>query len=405
MNILITDGNQRAALAITRSLGRKGHRIFVGEDKKKSLAGVSKYAYKCVEYTSPAKDRNQFLTDIITIIRDNDIDVLFPVTDITTYEISNNKDTLPDPLKIGCVDFDLFELVHNKIKLFEIAQECDLPVPTLHIVNNKEELKEFIDKDKCYPYVLKPQSSRMIIDNQWQDTGVRYIYSFDDIESGEVHFPCMIQKKIEGSGIGFFALLKDGEPMSVFAHERIREKPPSGGVSVLRKSIPIDERLKTYSLHLLKKLNWTGVAMVEYKKSIKDGNYYLMELNGRFWGSLQLAVDSDVDFPYLYLKMLCNEEVENQNSYKIGVVSRWFLGDCDHLIALLTKSKQQIKMLGLKFSQRIKTFISFILDLFNLNIKLEVLRLSDCKPFLYEVKSYFISLCRKNRSSHRVKEL
>ncbi len=37
--------------------------------------------------------------------------------------------------------------------------------------------------------------------------------------------------------------------------------------------------------------------MVEFKADARTGTPYLMEINGRFWGSLQLAIDAGVDFP------------------------------------------------------------------------------------------------------------
>ena len=43
---------------------------------------------------------------------------------------------------------------------------------------------------------------------------------------------------------------------------------------------------------------WEGVAMVEFLVA-DDGTPYLMEVNTRFWGSLQLSIDAGVDFPYL----------------------------------------------------------------------------------------------------------
>ena len=39
--------------------------------------------------------------------------------------------------------------------------------------------------------------------------------------------------------------------------------------------------------------------MMEYKQDRRTGTPLLMEVNGRFWGSLQLAIDAGVDFPYL----------------------------------------------------------------------------------------------------------
>ncbi len=44
-------------------------------------------------------------------------------------------------------------------------------------------------------------------------------------------------------------------------------------------------------------LDWTGVAMVEFKLDARDGVAKLMEINGRFWGSLQLADRRGRRFP------------------------------------------------------------------------------------------------------------
>jgi len=55
-----------------------------------------------------------------------------------------------------------------------------------------------------------------------------------------------------------------------------------------------------------------------------------MEVNGRFWGSLQLAIDAGVDFPELLVRCAAGERVPEYRDYRIGVRSRWFWGDMDH---------------------------------------------------------------------------
>ncbi len=105
-----------------------------------------------------------------------------------------------------------------------------------------------------------------------------------------------------GPGVGVFLLLWEGKLRAAFAHRRLREKPPSGGVSVYRESIALDPVLLERSRRLLESFGWQGVAMVEYKIDERTGTPILMEINGRFWGSLQLAVDAGVDFPRLLIE-------------------------------------------------------------------------------------------------------
>src|SRR5712691_5282989 len=105
-------------------------------------------------------------------------------------------------------------------------------------------------------------------------------------------FPVLVQQRVSGLGEGFFALRWGGRTIAMFAHRRLREKPPSGGVSTYRESISLDERLAVPGLRLLDALDWQGVAMIECKREHETGRQVVMEINGRFWGSLQLAIDS-----------------------------------------------------------------------------------------------------------------
>ena len=82
----------------------------------------------------------------------------------------------------------------------------------------------------------------------------------------------MIQEYIQGSGYGFFAIYENGNLKEFFMHKRIRENPITGGSSVCAKSI-YEPKLFRYGKDLLDKLNWHGVAMVEFKKDSKSGKY------------------------------------------------------------------------------------------------------------------------------------
>ena len=87
-------------------------------------------------------------------------------------------------------------------------------------------------------------------------------------------------------------------------------------------------------LSLLKSLNWVGVGMVEFKVDPRDGIPKLMEVNPRFWGSLQLAIVSGIDFPYLILRMARKERFEPILCYEVGKRCRWLLlGDIQHFLS------------------------------------------------------------------------
>lgn len=105
-------------------------------------------------------------------------------------------------------------------------------------------------------------------------------------------------------------------------------------MSVVCESVPLDAEMIEASKKLLAAVDWQGVAMVEFKRDVRDGKAKLMEINGRFWGSLQLAIASGIDFPVLYLKWLLQGEQNEslKDNYKIGLQMKWLLGTLDHLL-------------------------------------------------------------------------
>jgi predicted ATP-grasp superfamily ATP-dependent carboligase len=110
---------------------------------------------------------------------------------------------------------------------------------------------------------------------------------------------------------------------------------------VLSESVELDRELVAKSAALLRAAGWSGPAMVEFKNDVPGGRPKLMEVNGRFWGSLRLAIDSGIDFPLLYLRLAAGEKVEPQFEYRTGVRSRWLLADFDALVTRLRATPEQ----------------------------------------------------------------
>jgi predicted ATP-grasp superfamily ATP-dependent carboligase len=178
----------------------------------------------------------------------------------------------------------------------------------------------------------------------------------------------------------------------LFAHRRLREKPPWGGVSVLRESTRVDEIAAAYSRTLLNALSWHGVAMVEFKRETATGLPVLMEINGRFWGSLQLAIDAGLNFPLALAQLYLGMPVTAPPDYRVGIRSRWLLGDLDHLL-MRVKSPGSKPMGAPTLPRLIVDFCRF----FRRDTYFEVESLSDPRPALHEMRRYAQELFRSTR--------
>lgn len=392
MNVLVTDGYARAALAVTRSLGSSGHKIFVASESETSLASSSKYCYQGLAYPSPREAPEAFLDFLVQVVEEQQIQVLMPVTDVCLLLVSKHRHRFPESCVIPIADDSAINAAADKNHILELAKSIGMPVPASLVISAKEEIEEKLAGDELsYPVVLKPVRSRVKSGNRWVSTAVDYAKDRVELESklmsyvAEV-YPIILQERVSGVGYGAFYCFDSGKCIAKFAHSRIREKPPSGGVSVLRESKHIDPVVDDYSQKLLSALGWHGVAMVEFKYDEQSGNAYIMEINGRFWGSLQLAIDAGVDFPQILLSLASDESRSEPPEYKAGVKTRWFWGDIDLLLIYLLKKGEVLK-LPKGHPGRLKSILSILLP-WSRGQRFEILRLSDIGPWFYETKKW-----------------
>ncbi len=391
MKILVTDGNSRAALAITRSLGGKGHEVHVTSNTQKSISACSRYCHLHTSYPDPTTDRDAFLNVIEDLVKHQKIDVLLPVTDVCVLPIAEERARFEPYCAVPLPDWESISRAADKNDITELAHELGVATPASITLLHRDSI-DVRHLPIPFPLVIKPYRSRVRDGNGWIHTAVDYalttgelIRKLDKLSAAE--FPVLLQERVRGPGIGLFYCFDRGQPVATFAHRRIREKPPSGGVSVLRESVLPHRQADEFGASLLRKLNWHGVAMVEFKLDDRDQTPKLMEINGRFWGSLQLAIDAGVDFPDLLVRMAAGEEISPVEGYKLGLRSRWFWGEIDLLMMYLLKSRDELR-LPEGHDSRLWSILK-VLSPFVQNQKMEILRLSDIKPWFYESLHWF----------------
>jgi predicted ATP-grasp superfamily ATP-dependent carboligase len=389
MKVFVTDGNQRPALAVVRSLGRRGASVLVGEEQSASLAASSKYCAGRVTYPSPYQDPDAFDRFLLDFLSREHVDVVVPVTDVTTHSMCANHEAIRQHAALAIPSLEAFEFVSNKAALLEAALRCGVPVPRTHAVDGPAGLRRVIDGVR-YPVVVKPTRSKILTANGWLSTTVHYADTESELQRLYrdtpylTGYPSLIQERIVGPGVGVFVLFDRGQLLTDFGHRRLREKPPAGGVSVLRESVPVAPRLRDYAIRLLGSIGWHGVAMMEYKQDRRTGEFFLMEVNGRFWGSLQLAVDAGLDFPHLLCELALGRRPAAAPAYRVGVKSRWLLGDVDHLFLRLFRSTRALS-LPPSAPSRLRTVAEF-LKFAEPDLHYDILSRDDPRPFAFELR-------------------
>lgn len=388
--VLVTDGEHRAALAVVRSLGHAGYDPIVVSPRRRPLAGASRHARAVRIAPDPLSAPVAFVDALRRIAKLEDVRVLIPTTEAAALAVLGARDKFPE-IVIPLPDFRTFSRLCDKDDVLRTAAHMGINVPAQVVIADRSE-GERLDLDRLtYPVVLKPSRSIGAENGHKVRQGVSYAANADALRSklralSAAAYPLLLQQRIVGHGVGIFVLRWNERIIASFSHQRLREKPPAGGVSVYAESIDADPGLLKQSVELLSAFDWNGAAMVEYKIETTTGTPFLMEVNGRFWGSLQLAVDAGVDFPALLVRAALGETVNAVRDYQIGTRTRWWWGDVDHVLARVRHRREDLA-LGTDAPTTWQTLRSF----FNWRRadRSEILRWDDPRPFLRESLQWF----------------
>jgi predicted ATP-grasp superfamily ATP-dependent carboligase len=295
LRLLVTDGTFKHTLGIVRQLGRD-HHVFVAGERHIAPASLSRYAHRTLTYPSPSNSR-AFLAWLDRVIREHAIDQVIPVGPITGEIIAEHRERWLPSTCVVIATVDQMRIALNKLRVSRLAAELGISVPRTRQPGSLDELNDAAAA-VGYPLVIKaaPEGAT---DVAYVDEPAQLRTTFETYlrrnNWSSASLP-LVQQRIVGPGYGVFATYQDGECRRVVAHRRIREFPATGGQSTCAELV-YDPVLFDLGRRLLDALAWHGVAMVEFKRHVADGIYYLMEVNPKFWGSLDLDLVAGANFP------------------------------------------------------------------------------------------------------------
>ena len=378
IDVLITYGWTRVCYNILRSLSKRGLSVAVASDSRVSMSLWSKYAKKRLIYPSFYNNPDIFIDWLEKVFLTLKPRVYIP-TDEEIFIVAKYSERLRKTVVIIPIsDFRTLRLLHLKSELIKTAKDLNIPVPLSIQPQSLEDVKSFA-QTAGFPLVIKDSDTRGAI-------GVHYIYSPKELikkyeskfsEKFSHHRPFILQEYVSGNGYGVSLLMNHGKTRAIFTHKRLRERLFRGGTSTKRISVR-NEILSEYAVKILEKVNFHGVAMVEFKYNENSQRVYLLDVNPRFWGSLALPIAAGIDFPYLLYKMATEGDIKFTSEYREGIVVRWLLGDIQATVSKMTHTKNIFEPL--------KEFFTF--DEFGF----DDLYLDDCLPFLAESIYYSFKL-------------
>jgi len=319
-NVLIVRASYKKAYPIVESLKRAGYKVTVGMDSIRNEVRFSIFPDKVVPIVNPYRSEKLYIASILNAIKENHVDIVVPVGFIDFLLLSKHKEILEKYAIIPVDTFEKITTLSDKRAISELAKSVEINYPkTLPLRMNVDlsSIKTFLD-EAGFPLVVKGLGD---------DSRPKFISDFHNLLeeiSLRIKDGILIQEFIPGAGIGYFVLSYNGASIAEFMHKRILEVNPLGGASVKAVSY-FDPELLSLGRRIVEKTKFTGVMMVEFKKNSETGKYYLLEINPKFWGSLELAYRAGVDFPRYLVDFFLKGEKPKQTIVR-NISFSWVAG-------------------------------------------------------------------------------
>ena len=153
-SVLVTDGDERAALAIVRSLGSAGFEVHVCGRRRRTLAGVSRQAAHAFVAPDPLRQPADFLTALASYVETRGIDVVIPVTEPALLAVLGEHKRF-GKARIPFPPIDTFCAASDKQALSAMAPKLGINVPRQWAIPTRESLADLDLATLPYPVVIK----------------------------------------------------------------------------------------------------------------------------------------------------------------------------------------------------------------------------------------------------------
>ncbi len=328
---LVLDATLRQSLVTVRSLGKRGYAVAGLASASDIPTFSSRYCQQKI--VSPSQEGTlAYLDDLEQWLDNHQTGVLIASSDATISLLRHYRDRLARRVHIALAQDPALGIAINKEQTLHIARQLGLGVPLGIPVRSVHDVSAALT-EVGLPAVVKPAESWIQVDVQGQGTRfMSYLVTTADEAKKAVESltysggTTLFQQFLPGRREAISFLYANGQVYARFAQWAKRTEPPLGGTSVLRQSIAVPEDTGVQAERLIREIALDGYSEVEFRRD-SAGRPYLMEINPRLSASVEIAVRSGVDFPYLLYQWACGEKIEQVTAYRTGAWMRYFKGD------------------------------------------------------------------------------
>jgi len=305
----IVIGEHIRGLALVRSLGRRGIRVWTLEPVGERAASLSRFSRRSLPW--PSGTDRELVDYLLGLAARHGLDgwPIFPSSDEATALLARHHAELSERFRLTVPDWSVLRWAYDKRLTYELAASERVDQPETFLPRNRDEVSTL---DCRFPIILKPAykkaSNRFTRDKAWRvDDRASLVARYDEACTLVEADAILVQELIPGGGeaqFSYAALCNDGRVLASVTARRTRQYPVEFGHSSCFVETVDNPQIEEPSRRLLASMRYTGLVEVEFKADRRDGRLKLLDINPRVWTWHALGRRAGVDFPYLLWLMI-----------------------------------------------------------------------------------------------------
>lgn len=321
--LIVEQGYSRGAVTAARALTADGWTIGVGSPGAKGLAARSRVCRTRHDVSPAHEDAERFRDDVERAIRSHHYEVVFGAGEAEVLALSAGRARLA-PAVVPHGSHDTVVAALDKDRMEAAARSVGLAVPeTVDLGAASDERERFIVKATAHARPDRPGAPPRVDTNLVVGpTAARR--RVEELEA--LGADARVQRFYEGTLLAYSAVTdRWGRVIADSMQAASRIWPPGAGASCRAETVAVEGRVGDPAADLFKKLGWFGLAELQFIAPAK-GPLRLIDLNGRFYGSLGLAVAAGANLAAAWAALATDRPFERVRA-RPGVSYQWLEGD------------------------------------------------------------------------------
>jgi FAD-dependent urate hydroxylase len=329
--ILITDGEMRSAVAVTRGLAEGGFDITAAARSGIRLAAthLSRAVSERLVLPDPLVAGASFLDALEQAVSRGRYSVLIPGSDASLLRVSSGRARLEPHVRIGLAAHEQVRRSLDKADLITTAERHGLDPPlTIACASFEEALSAA--RDIGFPVLVKPPTTindeltpPQRLNSVWVEDAPELRRQIDRF--GGVG---LIQRRVGGSVVSFAGVFADGRLIAEAFSRYVRTWPVHAGSACYSQTLEAPVGLRRQVVALLEDLSWEGIFELELMET-GSSTWHAIDMNPRPYGSMVLAIAAGANLPSLWCRHLLGDAPEPVRAAP-GVFYRWTDADISY---------------------------------------------------------------------------